>query len=165
MPNIEILGDNQRKGKYDSTLADVVNRSTGKEDSLKVSSYDVIPEGRPIAYLKPLDNTAVHTPTLNDFLTLLNVYECGGWQHQFNNEGKVDILAWLNKKEKTCVEVSNNSQSYDERSYFENKGFRILSLGDFCIAQNIDSETLSGIKSYFHDITKFKISHYSGGEK
>jgi len=125
----------------------------------EVNKLERTAEGRPILNLVPLKRTAVHTPTQEEYDTLMQVYEsgelkwCGGksptslkmWGAY---EKKTSISAEFDKKKKSFRFC--NEFYYDEGlKVFTGEGYNSISTQDFYKIQKINSEMLKEINKWF----------------
>ncbi len=106
---------------------------------------------KPKITLKPLKNTAVSTPIQEEYIKLMQVYDCGGWIW-----GSGDLPTqhnrWENYKEKTCVSARNKFGFGTAGVGFKEE--KIITTQDFYKKQKIPQEKIKEIQNYFETITK-----------
>jgi len=145
------------KGKFHFHVAD-------KLEEKKILEYDK--NGKPKLNLTLLEKTAVHTPTPEDYDTLLQVYECGGWRWA----GKTFPTSYLNWKyeDKTCIDVGvsylakrKGEFGFAGINFYNKEKCKIISLQEFYNIQKITPQMIKEINDWFE---KYKPNRVSKGE-
>lgn len=111
---------------------------------------------KPIIQLEEIVNHVVHTPTKEDFDTLMRIYEAGGWtrwDNLFPTCKRSDVFS-IYKKE-TCVNASNLFTN-TSRNESASEKLVIMTTQDFYHKQQITPEIISEINKYFKDKDKIK---------
>ena len=106
---------------------------------------------KPTVSLNELKETAVNTPTQEDYLELMRVYECGGWNWASGGLPQ-GINYWRINKEKTCINAQNKFGFGTAGINFKEK--KVISTQQFYDKQNVTPEMLEEINNYFETITK-----------
>lgn len=110
--------------------------------------------------LTPIKKTAVHTPTLEDYNTLMQVCECGGWK--WYNERL--STAWDIRdqwKEETCVFTeaiyengvgicSKGIIYYCDRELFQEENWDVISTSKFYEIQKVTPEMIKELNEWFN---------------
>ena len=105
-------------------------------------------QGKPKIKLTPLEKTAVNTLTQEEYNTLMQVYERGGWKW-CTGELPTSENLWKDYKEKTCIKVSNKF-TFATRNYYEKERYhQIIPTKEFYNKQNITPDMIKEINKYF----------------
>ena len=130
----------ERETKEEPEIETTEERNNGLE-------YGV--QGKPKLNLTPLELTAVHTPSQNEYDDLIQVYECGGWK---SNSGNLptSINYWMHEKEETCVRAKEIFAFWDIESY-QKDGWDVISPQEFYNEQGINQEQIQEINKWFEN--------------
>ena len=106
-------------------------------------------EGKPKITLNELEKTVVNTPTQEEYTTLMQVYECGGWKWhggclptQYN--------CWNEDKEETCIEVENEF-AYGSKKFNQGQRYEVISTQKFYDMQKITQGNINEINKWFEE--------------
>jgi len=104
-------------------------------------------EGKPKLSLAPLEQKVVNTETQEEYDTLMQVYECGGWKW---NGGSLptQFSRWGMSKMKTCVRTGTDF-TYTDKQFYQDNSLEVISTQEFYDVQNINSEMIKEINEYF----------------
>lgn len=103
--------------------------------------------------LSPLSGITVHTPTKEDFQTVLRLYEAKGWRWTGGfaedgfykpTEGKT---LWLDYKEETCLPITNYFYP-DSKRLCQNNNITVYSIDEFLHKFKIDKNDLAAFNFY-----------------
>ena len=115
--------------------------------------------GKPKLALTPLEKTAVHTPTQEDYDILMRTYELGGWEWR-GGESLTQDNFWIDHKEKTCIAAGvyypsgvydEGKFGYDGRELYLGEGWNVISTQQFYETQKITPERLREINEWFDE--------------
>jgi hypothetical protein len=157
----QILGTSRRRKSRintDPDLIERINRTVDPEEKKPTPDksnknkdlsgrLDIDETGKPILELTPLRKTVVNTPTPEGYDLLMQVYECGGWVW-YGIDMPTNRSYWGDEQITTCVEA-NESVMFDFKQYYQEAGYDIISLQEFYNRQNITSDTLAEINTWF----------------
>ncbi|MCK4650458.1 hypothetical protein KAT36_04480 [Candidatus Pacearchaeota archaeon] len=103
--------------------------------------------GKPKLNLTSLEGTGVRVPTQEEYDTLMQVYECGGWDW---NHGKLSTSfnCWNKYEEETCVRAEERFVYANNEFYIE-RNQKILSTSEFYDIQKINLEMIKEINQWF----------------
>lgn len=90
---------------------------------------------KPRIKLNALEKTVVHTPTQYAFNKLMRVYECGGCKW-VTGDLPTKLNVWSINKKKTCVNVTDNYLTYNNKSSYRKDGYTIIPPQEFYKKQN-----------------------------
>ena len=121
----------------------------GREDlpkqETKVKNLERDSDVKPKIKLTPLEATVVNTRRYEDFVSLMRVYECGGWTWSTGELPTSCLNLWNEYEGGTYVGI-NDKFKYGKYIY---EGDEIISIQEFYEKQNITQEQMVIIKSYF----------------
>jgi hypothetical protein len=84
-----------------------------------------------------LDNIAIHVPTQAECDELVRVLESRGYKAR----GGVPITVlnrWFHHRDYTCIDIQDNRLGYCSRSWYEKKGYKIITLKEALTLLNMD---------------------------
>jgi len=117
---------------------------------------------KPTIMLKPLDHVAIHTPTRQDYKTLMRVCECADWNwcrgDQPIGQAPTKFDGWKCYKEETCIsdDLHCKALHYTSRSGINNfllrQGYKILLPEDFYEFQKLSLRQILQINRWFDQL-------------
>lgn len=121
---------------------------------LEKSKLERDPEGKPKIILSPLEKTVVNTQTQEDYNTLIQVYECGGWDWGWQGDLPTQNDYWSRYEGKTCIRAEGGFKCANKRSYQREK-YQIISTQEFYDKQKISQENINEINKWFEQNRSF----------
>jgi len=129
----------------------VIEEKPRDEDSAKepklIQILDRDENGRPVLKLTPIKKTVVNTTTQEEYDTLMQVYECGGWK---GITGKLPITYdnWHVRNISTCLRVEDKFWQGNIELY-ESKKYNIISTQVLYEKQRVTQEMIDEINEYY----------------
>ena len=143
----------ERQKKEPGQAQEETNGTTPQETYKNVLEYDE--NGKPKLELIILEETAVHVPTLEEYDTLMQIYDCAGriWR---SGDLPTDYQAWHDYEENTCIQVQDYKGNLDSPKFgymdvesCKDSCWNIISFQEFCEIQGITPEMIKELNTYF----------------
>jgi hypothetical protein len=115
------------------------------------------PEDKPVLTLTPLEKIAVHTPTQEEYDTLMRVYECGGWKWIDGRLPTKQDKNYLSLSEKdACIPAGIDWHSGKAKLFnwgrigsYLREGYKILSTREFYQQENVTDADINRVNEWF----------------
>jgi len=155
MNEIGVIGDQERRSRYNPKLADIVNKEVERKDKyLREDINYSMDQGMPTIKLEDMRNTFVHVPSENVMTTLLRVYHVGGWITAKGSSPLALTNYWSAYRGKTCLSAENKIKVWDLdcRELVDD----VISFRSFFKIQGIGVSVVSNIIKYFDNLEEIK---------
>ena len=137
-------------GRWKNSILPKEKKQPKKQRNPKENKLERDSEEKPKITLSELEKTVVHTPTLEEYDTLMQVYECGRWKWVGENL-PTGHNNWNVYKEETCIRVKSGF-TYGYEGYCRKEGYDVILTQEFYDTQNITQENINEINSYFETL-------------
>jgi len=161
---MKLIGDRNIKEKIIPAGAHLVPKKLPKqeqrqENNTKESKLERDLNGKPVLKLIPMEKILVHTPTQEEYVELMRVFECGGWRY-LGGSLPTKYNYWKYNREETCISAGMNylmggevgKIGYQDKQICLNEGCKVILPNEFYEIEGVTPEIRKEINEYFDNL-------------